>query len=334
MRGWIVLCVATLVSQSVGSQDRGASPGIDEVVVTGERPGPRLWKLTRDAHVLWILATVTPKPRDIIWRSQQVADVLNETQEVIDQQLQGTSWPVNIELDVKSFNPLAGLRASRRAKKQQAALPSVPPLREVLAPDVYARYAKLKARYLPRDTTIDGLRPRPAATRLYNAAINAKGLSTRAIIHDEVHKLARQRSVKVSEIVQEYEFDIDTMVAVSMEFAQIPVADEVPCFIETLEDLENNLPLITERANAWAVGDVDKLRKLPLLRRETCDKAYWAAPRWANLRSDLEAVWLEKIEQAVTRNESTLVMLDAAELLQPGALLDVLGKRGFAIDAP
>ena len=32
----------------------------EEVLVTGERPGPGLWKISKDNHVLWILGTHAP----------------------------------------------------------------------------------------------------------------------------------------------------------------------------------------------------------------------------------------------------------------------------------
>jgi uncharacterized protein YbaP (TraB family) len=329
--GCLVLVGNNAESQTATSD--GSVASLDAVVVSGEQPGPQLWKLTHNEHVLWVLATVTPKPRDITWRSQQVANVLDSTQEVIDQQLQATTWPANISIEMDSFNPIAGLRASRRAAKLRAAN-KPPPLAEVLPPEVYARFAKLKARYLPKDSTIESQRPRVAADRLYNAAIEAAGLSSRAMIHDEVHRLARQRHIKVSEVTLTFKFDIDTRVLVESEFNQIAPAAEISCLTDTIEQLESDIPTITARANAWASGDVGALRQLPTMRRELCDAVYWSAPRWSQLNTQLETLWLDTVEAAVKKNKSTLVMLDMAELLQSDGLLAKLAARGYQVEGP
>ena len=336
MTGCLVLiCVAVWagVAAQTPSADTKSVASLDAVVVTGEQPGPQLWKLTHNDHVLWILATVTPKPRDIAWRSQQVANVLDSTQEVIDQQLQNSTWAANVSIEMDSFNPIAGLRASRRAAKLREAIKPTP-LVELLSPEVYARFSKLKARYLPKDGSIEMQRPRAAANRLYNAAIDAAGLSSRAILHDEVHRLARKHRIKITEITLAVEFDIDTRVLVDAEFNQIAPAAELPCFIDTLEKIESELPTITARANAWAIGDVSALRQLPTMRRELCDSVYWSAPRWSQLGTQLETLWLDTVEVAVTKNKSTLVMLDMAELMDEEGLLAKLAARGYQVEGP
>ena len=40
---------------------------IEEVVVTGIRPGPPLWKVKHEDHVLWVFGTVTPIPKRMEW---------------------------------------------------------------------------------------------------------------------------------------------------------------------------------------------------------------------------------------------------------------------------
>src|SRR5687767_14561157 len=60
-----------------------AQAPIEEVLVTGEHPGPGLWKVTRDDSTLWILGTHTPLPTQLTWRSQQVEWVMTEAQQVI-----------------------------------------------------------------------------------------------------------------------------------------------------------------------------------------------------------------------------------------------------------
>ena len=56
---------------------------MDEVVVTGERAGPGLWHVHRGTAQLWILGTVTPLPKNMTWRSKQLEQVLDGTNQVL-----------------------------------------------------------------------------------------------------------------------------------------------------------------------------------------------------------------------------------------------------------
>jgi hypothetical protein len=333
MAGLLVLSALSLLSIRPSWSQAAPAPAIDEVVVTGEQPGPQLWKATRNGHVLWILGTVTPKPRDITWKSKEVGLVLDETQLVINQQLQGSTWPANISLEPDMSGPFQGIRAMRMASKiRKERLP--PPLREAVPPELYARFQKLKAKYMPNNKDIELRRPRVAASTLYGTAIAASGLTTRAMIHDEVHRLARKRRIKITEPTLVIKVDVETFAAIQAEFYEVPLAAELKCFEDTLVLLESQIPLITARANAWATGNVEALRKLPPLTRESCDIVAWSAPRWKDLASQLDTLWLDTIDAAVAKNPSTLVMLDMHELLQPQGVLEGLIKRGYEVDAP
>ena len=326
----VLFCSA--VSAQTGS-DNSPPPEVETVVVTGEQPGPRLWKATKNGHTLWIYGTVTPKPRDITWRSKQVAQVLDETQEVIDQQLQGTTLPANVYVRPDTRNPMKLFGMSRKRNQiREAHAP--PPLREVLSPELYARFARIKDRYAPRNDGLEQLRPRDAANVLYEAAISRAGLSSRAMIHDEVHRLARKRRVEVSEVTLDLRFDLKTLETIQTEFNSIPPSAEIECFETKLAQIENELPTITQRANAWAIGDVRALQALPSLRRESCDRVRWSAPRWSNLNAELEAAWLDKIEASVAKNRATLVLLDVAEIFESDGLLASLTRNGYEIEAP
>jgi hypothetical protein len=53
---------------------------VEEIVVTGEYPGPGLWKVTRaDApagHALWIIGDPPPLPKRLAWKSTAVEAVV------------------------------------------------------------------------------------------------------------------------------------------------------------------------------------------------------------------------------------------------------------------
>ena len=59
----------------------------DEVIVEGKHEGPRMWRVAKGDHVLWVLGTISPLPRKMTWQSESVETVLQETQEVLP------AWP-------------------------------------------------------------------------------------------------------------------------------------------------------------------------------------------------------------------------------------------------
>jgi len=52
----------------------------EQILIAGKRPGPGLWKVSRDGHVLWVFGTHSPLPLRMVWRSQQVETVLAQSQ--------------------------------------------------------------------------------------------------------------------------------------------------------------------------------------------------------------------------------------------------------------
>jgi hypothetical protein len=76
------------------------SADIDEmntIVVSGEQPGPGLWKVSRGDHVLWVLGTLAPLPKGMNWKAKEVVEVIATAQEVL-----GTPQ-VGIKADVGFF---------------------------------------------------------------------------------------------------------------------------------------------------------------------------------------------------------------------------------------
>jgi hypothetical protein len=115
-------------------------PPSEEVIVEGKHEGPRMWRIAKGDHVLWVLGTISPLPRKMTWQSDSVATVLQETQEVLP------AWP---SIGVGA-NPFTALRLYFTWRKIQKS-PDHMKLQEQLPPDLYARFSALKARYAPRD---------------------------------------------------------------------------------------------------------------------------------------------------------------------------------------
>ena len=89
------------------------------VTVSGVQPGPGLWKVSRGAHVLWVLGTQSPLPRDMQWQSQEVAEVISHSQQVL------LSPSIKVKADVGFFGklfllPLGLQRTQERQRRNPA----------------------------------------------------------------------------------------------------------------------------------------------------------------------------------------------------------------------
>ncbi|MEO8779775.1 MAG: TraB/GumN family protein, partial [Rhodanobacter sp.] len=116
--------------------------------------------------------------------------------------------------------------------------------------------------------------------------------------------------------------------------------NDVMCMSRTLDTIEQDLPVIKARANAWAMGDLQALRSLPTSnRRQACIDALTEAGFAHQLGIDdvprkLQAAWLAAARAALTTNTQTFAMLPMDELLKPAGYLAQLQAEGYTVESP
>ena len=107
--------VCGIAMQTAVAQTDADTAELPTVVVTGEQPGPGLWKVTSGDHVLWILGTLSPLPKNMHWQAREVEEAIASAQEVLD--------PPHIKVDanVGFFGKLAPAAvAGRRARQSRS----------------------------------------------------------------------------------------------------------------------------------------------------------------------------------------------------------------------
>jgi hypothetical protein len=306
-----------------------AQQPIEEVLVTGQQPGPGLWKVTRpgdaDGHVIWILGNYSPLPKNMTWRSTELESVLATSQELLA--------PVSVNA---SAGPLGGitLLPSLVGVRRN---PAGARLQDVVPPDLYARWLPLKARYLGNDDDVEEWRPIFAAQELYRAALKKRDLVPYEGVWPRVQKLARKEKLRITE--PGIELKVEKARSAIKEFKTTPLAD-VECFARTIQRLESDLDLMRDRANAWAVGDVARLRELaPVERASACigvvlQSSFMQERGYGDLLERVQAAWLAAAEQALARNASTVAVLSIDEILKPDGYVARLRQKGYAIEDP
>jgi uncharacterized protein YbaP (TraB family) len=293
---------------------------IAEVVVTGEHEGPRLWKLRRGDHVVWILGTVSPLPKHMVWQSQGVEEILAQSQEVVP------GWP--------SFgigaNPFTAMRLYIQWRRIQK-IPDHMELKQVLPAPLYARFEAMKARFAPDDEHLETLRPMLAGERLMEEVLAASGLTLHNEVQRTVLKLAKKRGVAVRQDKLKVEDPVDVL----KDVGATPTSSEIACLDAVLTRLETDLGPMQARARAWALGDVDALRKLPHPDdRTACIAAVSGSERVRNLIARASDAWLLEVEDSLAHNRSTLAVQSMDRLLGENGTLAALKRKGYEIEGP
>lgn len=320
-----------LLGDPSGSKPGHAGPppirDLQPVVVTGVQPGPGLWKVSRDGHVLWIIGTLSPLPRDIQWNSREVEQAMAQSQQMLE--------PPKLELDADTgwLGKLTLIPSALKARRN----PDGKTLQEVVTPAQYTRWQLLKQRYLGNDRGIEQWRPVFAALELYDKAIRKSGMRQGGVVGPVLDKLARKYKVEV--------VSLKVVVKVSeprqalKDFARTSL-DDGECFARTLDRIEGDLGTMVARANAWSIGDLETLRELPYRNQySACSAAFGSAAIARKYGIDdiparLQQTWLQGAQAALARNTGTVAILPVSDLQKPDGYLSRLQALGYTVETP
>jgi TraB/PrgY/gumN family len=323
---WLLLTALCFPARSAEPPpQRLADPNaLEEVVVEGERPGPGIWQVSAGEHSLWILPSLEPLPKKMLWRSQVVEQRIAQSQVVLA--------PPTISADVGFFRGITLIPSLLHAEKS----PDGQKLEQVLPHDVYIRWLALRVKYLGSGDD-ENKRPMVAAFDLYRHAIDHAGLTSEAIVWDAIEKLAKKARVPIQPIV--VTIPVKDPKASIRELEKIPRAAEIECFTKTIDRLETDLLPMVKRANFWSLGDITGLKSLPCPdERTACINAFLTAPRlreqFEQAYSLTENLWLATADKALEKNASTFAVVPLTVFLQKDGVLDKLRAKGYTIKAP
>lgn len=306
--------------------EAGAVPSI---LVSGQRPGPALWKVSKGDHVLWIFGSYQPLPKQMDWRSQQLETVLADSQELLDTPGTVISVGWSSSLNMLTALPfLAGVKKNVDGGRLQDQVPA----------DVYARWTVLKQKYIGNDASIEQQRPMFAAETLRSRALGAIGMNGGDAVTKRIYELGKNWKIPIT----------TTSVSVPVENPRETLRDfkksaldDVPCFTQTIDRLEKDLDVMQRRANAWAIGDLALLRQLDFRDERIACNAAVVDSKWLNnvkgasdMRARVKTAWLAAAEKAIAHNRSTLAVLSMSELTSADGMLAALRAKGYVIVEP
>jgi uncharacterized protein YbaP (TraB family) len=308
-----------LLTQGAAQSGDVTAPTIEEITVIGRYPGPPLWRVSSGDHVLYIFGDLTPVPKGLTWDPRNAERVVERADAVIG--------PMRIR--APTYNPIKIFRALRAARRL-ARNPEETKLADVLPPDLYVRYDALRKRHMPDDERGEELRPALAALRLHGAALDDVGLTTDTGVMKTIERLMRRSDAE--ETPANVETEAATVLA---ELAKVTREAELNCFATVLTALETDLDGMKERAQAWAIGDVDALQRFDYPDAQgDCLEMLFSSAGIKNLGEELFATWLREAEHALARHSTTFSVLPIRELVAADGLLAQLAARGFVVTPP
>jgi uncharacterized protein YbaP (TraB family) len=301
---------------------QAASPALQEfaeIVVTGEQPGPALWRVQSGDHVLWLLGGVSQLPGRVTWRSKQLETVLVTSQELI----------------VDGVTSAARSKRERAALKRETKLPDGKTLKAVLSPELYERVEAARRSFASGDSDFERLRPFHAGNRIVMGSMKALGLTPFGARHVVVD-LATKARVPVTHIA-------DTEGIQPALMLPETEAPTTPCLEAAAAILEDGGSGVRALANAWALGDITALRKLvPLYdlgdmnaRMAECSTALAGKDQSRRAMASRHAgKWLDAAQRSLATNKSTVAVVSMSELLSPDGYLAALRASGYEIIEP
>jgi len=300
-------------SSALGAEQ--ASTQLDELVVTGERTGPGMWHVHRGGANLWLLGSISPLPKGITWRSQQVDQVLGTTNLVLVPKpleigIVRILWLLLTERDVLMVG--GGKR-----------------LKDVMPANLHDRFAVQRAQFTSDSTKWERYRPIVATAFLQQAAFHQVGLSARLDMGAAVRSLAKKHGVRVEEV------KIAGVGDLLDALTTMRPSTENTCVEASLVTVESGLPRLMERARAWATGNVERIESLPEPAEvDACLAALDAGSATGDLIARLHRTWLEALERRLQSGGTTLAVVNMDMLLRRGGLLDDLRAKGYDVEAP
>ncbi len=275
---------------------------LEPILVVGERPGPALWKVTWKDHTLWILPTLSPLPRQVIWRSRPVEEALRQSQEVF----------FEASLDIAHRRQRQGGRGGWPSTSNEA--PTANGCAMYCLPDLAcAEFAALMLNATPAaGAWLEMYRPFYASLELRKLALPRQPqLDSDGQVHDQVAYLAHASTAC------RYACWDARSVRDPPRWRQTsrrtPWAADTECARSQLLQLERELRDAALRANAWSTGDIEALR------------ADWAGSRRQDQMASCQALFQQlaptarAVRETRDRGYTTLAPGTAPEPLDCGA---------------
>ena len=303
---------------------------LETVLVSGTKPGPGMWRVSNGSHVMWLLGTVNPLPKQLKWQSTEVAKVLESTNAVLA--------PPGAEAEISAGDVVKMAMLARSAIKATK-LPGRQTLEDVLPAEAYAQWKLLTEKHAFNNSKSERLRPVFAAQEFYDGAIDHAGFTRFDVIWNTIKTAAVERNLPIIETKITYPLKIDRKkYKAGIQSLSSSTLGDVACFSETMEKFEANIEDFSKVSNSWVVGDIEELERLKFSEINPPCKSYYDSVMGFQKRESLvgeqDLAWIAAAESALSSHAVTIAVVPLYDMLKPGGFLEVLSLKGYRVQSP
>jgi hypothetical protein len=330
-----------------GGQAEEKLDELETIVIVGGFATPKMWKVSKGDHVLWVLGGEAIPP-GVQWRFEQVDARIAQSQQVL--------YPgmATVDMDVGFFRMVTLVPTALKTAK----IPDGKTLKDVLPPDLYARWRVLKTTYEGKSNDIEEWRPGVAIIMLHEKVVKKIGpVQARPPttpppvgprLRPLVEKSAKQHKVKVRTLrTVEREYKVKNVKERLKSLRESP-AWEVKCFAQSLDYLEQ----MVEYANRKkAAGTQDLGEPPPPL---DCNDVLIKGMRSGEIPDPAgilqlidglamenklaidqrDAEWIAAAQAAIAKNKSTFTLLPMYQIRSPAGYVAKLKELGYTVEEP
>ncbi len=284
----------------------------ETIVVSARAAGPAFWHIKKGNSEIFILGTVGGMPKDVTWNSAHAVDVIKGARAVLT--------PAQASTGILSA---AWFLLWNRSL---LSLPDGKKLQDILAPDLWARFAKVvKDLHGPTENSFTDDPPAIAAVKLENGFITTAKLTTDEPVA-AIAKIARQNHVPVARVAE-----YDSLGLIKEILRLSPAAQQI-CLKEAVTDVEQRMVHARPAAEAWANGDIKAVKA------HYTPRMFWqcanATASFGKLYDRVVADYLKAINEALSKPGKTVLVTDIGSLLRNTGVVEKLHAEGLTIEGP
>lgn len=335
---WLAAWAATPAAVQASSAPEVMAPrALSTVEVIADRPPP-MWRFQRGDKRILLLGSYYP-----------LLEKTRFNQSLVEQHAataEAFLTPPGLVVDdsVGLFKGLSLWGAVREARRN----PEGKRLHEVLPPELLTRWREAKQRHLGRDRSVEKLRPMYAAFELYEAALKRSDLALNSVLRPMIEALAERRDVSLVDARVHVPVEASKLTARAFE---VEADADLACLEQTLERLEPTLQFAPLAAEAWANGDVERLREIES--QYDLPQSCWARltneslARMAGMADAYEripATWVATAYRELERVDSVFSYAYVGDLIErrgiaalliaDGWQMEPVGRAAEAVSAP
>lgn len=279
----------------------------DEVVISAKASGPALWRLRRGQSEVIVIGVLPTFPKKQAWRTRRIENALK-----------GANGLLVPQTAKASAGDMLSLMSSK-------GLPEKRTLKEVLPPDLYARYAAtaLRAEVSVKDFERD--KPVWAGARLRREVLEKRGITADEPTNT-ITRLARRQGVSVKP------FGRYKLKPVLKDVNAMSIDAQITCMRRSLDNIDFVLDKLPVSAKAWSTGDMRTV--LGNYRGSALADCLEGSGKGSSLIEQSVSDTASAIDAALSRPGKTVAVVPLSPWLRKGGALDRLRARGVSVTSP